>query len=308
MKKWIAFILILSLIVPSAVFAEQAFDAPVPEFTALKTDTTDANTLTGTAKGADIIANAYFRDIKGTYGHESIVRMAAMGVIKQYGDKNYYPATKATGYDVLGMLVRLRGREAQVMQRVYGQAGSSSTTANLKTLMNQEYLTEALALGIITEAELLNLDKAVTKEIVTVWTARAIGKVPVFTQNTVFTYTDWAKVNPVYRALIEDMTTDGIVTLKNDGTFSPKDTLSRGELAVVMAAAFETQYAQRNVVSGFGLIIGVKPETVYEDGNTISRNTITVKNTDGTATKLVSETHTKGKKQQIGRASCRERV
>lgn len=279
------------------VFAAAPFDVPVPEFTALKTDTTNANTLTGSNKGKDIITNSYFSDIKNTYGHESIVRMAALGVVKQYGDKKYYPASKATGYDVLGMLVRMRGNEAAVMQRVYNQAGSSTTTAALKQLMDQEYLVEAQTLGIINATEVLNLGSPTTKELLAVWTSRAIGLAPVFNQQTVFTYSDWASVNPVYRSLIEDMTTNGIIPLKNDGTFAPKENVTRGELAVIMASALETQYAARTIVAGFGLVIGVKPETIYNNGDTVKRNTVTVKNTDGTVTNLVSETHSKGNQQ-----------
>lgn len=305
MKKIIALFLAVSLIATmssvqspsSIVFAAAPFDVPVPEFTALKTDTTNATTKTGSPKGLDVLANSYFTDIRGTYGHEAIVRMAALGVIKQYGDKKFYPATKTTGFDAIGMLVRLKGFEAAVMQRVYAQSGSSTTPAGLKTLMNNEYMKEAIALGIITTSEVLNLALPVTKETLTVWTARTIGKTPTFTQNTVFSYSDWATVNPVYRALIEDMTTDGIVPLKNDGTFSPKANLTRGEFAVVLEAALETQYDTLGIATGFGLVIGVKPETIFEDGNTIKRNTVTVKNTDGTVTKLVSEKHTKGRKQ-----------
>jgi len=297
MKKPIAILLTLLLVIQSASFAAAPFDVPVPEFTAMKTDTTNATVLNSNPKGIDLISNAVFTDIKGTYGHESIVRMAALGVVKQYGDRKFYPANSATGYDVLEHLVRLRGNEAAVMQRVYALAGSSTTPAQLKQIMNQEYLVEAQNLGIITPAEVINLTSAVNRETATVWTARAIGKAPVFNQNTVFSYSDWVSVNPVYRSLIEDMTTDGIVPLKNNGTFSPKGTLTRGEMAVILENAYETQYAARGAASGFGLVIGVKPETLYENGNTIKRNTVTVKNTDGTVTNLVSETHTKGSKR-----------
>ena len=298
MRKIIATLLIISIslsLIPSMmVFANTPFDVLVPEFTALKTDITDAEILKGHAKGQDIISNAYFTDIKNTYGHDAIVRMAALGVIKQYGDKKYYPSNNATGYDAIGMLVRLRGNEEAVMQRVYNQSGSSTTPAGLKELMNKEYLTQAQNLGIVQAAEVLNLASPVSKELLTVWTARAIGKAPVFTQNTVFSFSDWTSVNPTYRALIEDMTTEGIVPLKNDGTFAPKENVTRGELAVIMKAALETQYAERQMAAGFGLVIGVKPETVYEDGNTIKRNTVTVKNTDGSVTQFVSESHSKG--------------
>jgi S-layer homology domain. len=297
MKKLLALLLIVSMFSSMVVFAAAPFDVPVPEFTALKTDTTGANTLTGSIKGKDIITNAYFSDIKNTYGHESIVRMAALGVVKQYGDKKYYPSSKATGYDIIGMLVRMRGNEAAVMQRVYNLAGSSTTPERLRTFMDQEYLVEAQTLGIVNATEVLNLDQPATKETLAVWIARTIGLAPIFNQQTVFTYSDWANVNPIYRSLIEDMTTNGIIPLKNDGTFAPKENVTRGELAVIMAAALETQYAARTITSGFGLVIGVKPETIYNNGDTVKRNTITVKNTDGTVTNLVSETHSKGNQQ-----------
>lgn len=278
-------------------FSDESFDVPVPEFRAVKTDVSKANTLTGAAKAKDIISNSYYTDISGTYGHRSIVKMAAFEVVKQYGDKKYYPSQAITGYEALGMLVRLRGNEANVMQRVYAQTGSSTTPDKMKLIMNQEYLTEAQILGIIDDKEILNLNQTVTKEKIAVWISRAISKSPNNLPTTVFTYSDWATVTPVYRALIEDLTTDGIIKLRNDGSFGPKTTVSRGEMAVILDAAYETQYAARGIASGFGLVIGIKPEKVYDNGNVINRNTITVKNTDGTVTKLVSETHSKLGKQ-----------
>ena len=59
MRKIIATLLIISIslsLIPSMmVFANTPFDVLVPEFTALKTDITDAEILKGHAKGQDII-------------------------------------------------------------------------------------------------------------------------------------------------------------------------------------------------------------------------------------------------------------
>jgi hypothetical protein len=294
MKKAILILTLIALLNPFNSYAVSAFDSLVPEFTAIKTDTDNATSYTGYSRGLELIINSNYIDINNDPYEESIVRMSTLGVAKQYGDKKYYPAEDVTGYEALGFLVRMVGNEANVMQNVYAQTGTSSTPAQVEQLMNQAYLNEATALGIINAGETIGLNKAVNKETIMVWLGRALGRQAVFNQEAVFSFNDWMQVNPNYRALIETMIADGLASVNNDGSFGPKDTVSRSEMAVIAKTGFETLYDTRGISSGFGLVIGVKEDTIYEDDNTITRKTITVKNTDGTVTNLLAEKHTKG--------------
>lgn len=294
MKRILSIILIITLIAPLNSFAAQTFDTLVPEFTAMITDTADATEYTGYSKGLELLTNSYFTDVTTDPYEEEITRLSALGIVNQYGDRKFYPGQDVTGYEVLGILVRMLGGENAVMQNVYAQTGSSSSTQQVTQIMNQEYLNQATALGIITANEIVGLSSAATKEQITVWTARAIGITPVYTQSVVFSFNDWQYVSPTSRALIETMVDDGIVPVNNDGSFGPKDTVSRSEMALIAKSALATQYATLGLESGYGLIFGVSEDTIYEDGNTIKRKTITVQNTDGSVTKLLYETHTQG--------------
>ena len=294
MKRIIALLTLITLMNPLGSYGAQTFDTLVPEFTAMTTDVADATEYTGYRNGLEIIINANYTDIGSDPYEESIVRMAALDIAKQYGDRKFYPGNDITGYEALGFLVRMMGGEATVMQNVYAQVGTSSSTTQVNQIMNQAYLNQATALGIITQAEVTNLNNAVTKELLTVWTARAIGQTPIYTQDVVFSFNDWQYVSPTRRALIETMVDAGIVSVKSDGSFGPTDTVTRSEMASIAKAALATQYANRGLVSGYGLIMGVKSETLYENGNTITRKTFNVQNTDGTVTNLISEKHTLG--------------
>jgi len=294
MKKAVLIFTLIALLNPFNSYAASDFDSLVPEFTAVKTDTENATSYTGYSRGLELIINSNYTDINNDPYEEAVVRMSALGVAKQYGDKKFYPAEDVTGYEALGFLVRMVGNEANVMQNVYAQTGTSSTPSQVTQLMNQAYLNEATTLGIINATETVGLNNAVNKETITVWLARAIGQQAVFNQEAVFSFNDWAKVNPNYRALIETMVTNGLASVNNDGSFGPKDNVSRSEMAVIAKTGLETLYDTRGISSGFGLVVGVKEDTIYEDDNTITRKTITVKNTDGTVTNLVAESHIKG--------------
>lgn len=301
MRRLIASCLLITLLLTpilsaGTAFAEAPFDIPVPEFTAIQTDLTNATEYTAYEKGLELITNSTFTDVGSSAYKEEIVRMATLGIVKQYGDRKFYPGNDATGYEALSALVRLAGNEAAVMQRVYAQAGSASNQTAIQNLMNQEYLVEAQTLGIVTQAEIVNLQGPVTREQLAIWTGRELGINPVYNMETVFSFKDWEYVNPTYRAVIETVASEGIVPLKADGNFGPKDTVKRGEMAYIMKHAMEYNYAPLNITAGYGLVIGNQSEPIYEDGNTITRDTITVKNTDGSVSKLISESHTKGNK------------
>lgn len=297
-KKYLSLIIVLCVIATQIGFTNpQPFDSLVPKLTPLKTDDANATTLKGAAKGQVLVESAVFSDVSKIYGDAAIGKMAALGVIHEMGIRKYRPAAMATGYEALAQLTFLSGAEDAIMARVYGQTGKATTLEMQKKLLNQEVLAEAQTRGIVTNEEVLGLKNAVTKEQLAVWTARAIGRQPVNTQRTTFSFSDWASVNPTYRALIETLVDDGIVPLTNAGTFGPKNTVSRAELAVIMANALETQYTQRGIVPNFGLVVADRVNTQTTNGNTVNSRTLTVKNADGTVTNLVTEAHSKGNRR-----------
>ncbi|MBM7560939.1 S-layer homology domain-containing protein [Fusibacter tunisiensis] len=294
MKKITILLLILSMIMPTASFAYSPFDTLVPQFTAIPTDTENAEEIRGSAKGLDILVNASYVDISDLYNKEEIIRLSALGIVRTYGARRYYPSEPATGYDAIYQLVRLSGGEEAVMARVDALMGSATSEDQFTRLLNQEMLVEAQNTGIVLDTEVVGLLEPVSREQLAVWVARTAGVPNNFDQQTSFAFSDWQSVNPTYRAIIEDLVSQGLMPLKNDGTFDPKGTLTRSELGEISNALLDVQADGLGMASNFGLVVGIKPETLYEDGNTIDRRTITVKNVDGTVTNLISETHTKG--------------
>lgn len=297
MKKIIALIIVTAILTTTLAFANQPFDVRVPELRAIKTNTEDASTLLGSPNGLENISNATYMDIKDTFGQEAVVRLSAFGVIQQKGSRTYAPTAMVTGFEAITHILHVINAQDAVMGRVNAQIGSSSTQAQINQLTNAEMLQEARNRGIVTADEVLGLADPVTRERLAVWMARAIGLQAQNAQNGIFTYTDWGTVNPTYRGLVEAMVKENIMSLNNDGSFGPKRQVSKGELATIGAAAFETQYAARGITLGFGLVMGIQSDTISEADNKITRKTITVRNTDGTVTRLVSETHTKGNRR-----------
>ncbi|MDO4799014.1 MAG: S-layer homology domain-containing protein [Bacillota bacterium] len=284
----------IGTVAPAPVYGNSPFDIPVPKLTAKQTDLSKANTLVGTDKARALVNEVYYNDIRGSYGHEQIVRMTALGVLNNYGDRAYRPAAPATGFELIRSLVRLRGREGSVMQRVYAQSGSSTSPERLTGLLNREYMAEAQTLGIVQQPELKTLQQPVTRERAALWTGRAISGQLEFVQTQVFSFSDWAQVNPTYRSMLEGLIAIEVVPLLADGRFDPKGQLTRAEMAVWLAGAFERYKAQRATASGFGLVIGAKMNETVDGNNRKTTTTVTVRNVDGSVTQLNAERNTVG--------------
>lgn len=287
-NKKIAVVLALILLCSPAVgFAEQPFDIPVPELFAATTDISKAKVLPSYEKSAPLFASIYYRDIRGIFGHEAVVRMTAYGVLNTYGERDFRPANSATGYDVASALVRAKGLENKVMERVMAQSGASTTPAELAVRANKEYLAEAITAGIVGQEQAVWMPKAMTRERAAQWIARAMG-VDTSVGNQTYQFADWDQVNPTMRGAVEALLKNKVITLENSGVFSPKKFLSRAEMAVWLKGAVEEMAAPLAIERQFGLIIGVKEKIVVAQGRRIKEKTITVKNVDSTVTQLVS--------------------
>lgn len=288
MKRRIAYLLIVFMLMMSVASYGSSItsDMPVPEFTGAGLDRTTANMIPGYIKGYELLVNSYYEDISDSTYLEDITRMSALGVIKMQGDSNYRPAENTTGYEALALLVRLAGRDAAIQQRVLEQSGGMSVAA-VDGLFNEEYLTEALALGILTNDEERNLGAPISREIFGAWAARTVGLQPTYgDQSNVFGFNDWGQVTPVYRGIIESLMTERIMSAGNDGNFRPKSNVTRGEAASILAEASKQMYGNLGITEYYGLVTAIDSSEGVENGQNITQKTIYVQNVDGSLTGL----------------------
>lgn len=299
-RKSLCIAIAAALIVPSFAplnsnAAETTPDISVPQYTAAALSTEAPTKLLGNTKGSEALINANYSDMnKNTFLRE-VTKMSAFGVIRKYGETTFKPGTSVTGNEAIGMLVRARGREAAVQTRV-NAASTGLTAAALKTLYNTEYAREAATLAIVPIGEQIDLDKAVSREKLAVWAARAVNLQPDFNDLTgVFSFKDATDVSPQFRNIIETMVGNKYIYLPNDGRFRPKAAMTKGEFANTlehMADAFSTNLG---ITSEYGLVIGRNVTTETQAGVKISKTILTVKSVEGKLAEITAQYNPKTK-------------
>lgn len=297
MKRSLCTLLSVALLMPSggAFGAVTTPEVTVPQFTPPALSTEAPKTMLGYTKGAELLKDSNYADMNKNPFLREVTKMSAFGVIRKYGVANYNPGTSITGNDALTMLVRARGREAAVSQRV-SAASAGLNAAALKALYNAEYAREALTLGIVPVAEQVDLEKPVNREKLAVWSARAINLQPNFNDLTgVFSFKDATDVSPQYRNIVETMISDKLIFLPNDGRFKPKAAMTRGEFASTLEHMSDKFITNLAITSEFGLVIGKKAVTEVTAGVRISKTILTVKSIDGKLNEIVSQYNPKTK-------------
>lgn len=290
LKKSLCALLTVALLLPSGgAFGATTPEVTVPQFVPPALSTEAPKNMLGYSKGTELLTNANYTDMnKNTFLRE-VTKMSAMGVIRKYGSATYNPGASITGYDALTMLVQARGREAAVQQRVNG-ASAGLNAAALKVLYNTEYAREALTLGIVPQAEQIDLDKAVNREKLAVWSARTVNLQPDFNDLTgVFSFKDATDVSPQYRNIIETMVGQKLIFLPNDGKFKPKAAMTRGEFAKTLEHMSDRFMANLGTTAEFGLVIGKKDTTETLAGARVTKTILTVKSIDGKLNEIVAQ-------------------
>lgn len=288
-KRKIAMLLVLVMIISSfSAFAEIPPEIPVPELTGMGTDDTNSTEINAYTKGYAAYVNAYFIDAQKTTYSRDIGRMGALGIVQKNGSMDYNADQAITKQDLVEALVRMSGREAQVMQVVINQAAGMGDSA-VANLTRQAYVDDALAQGLITIDESIGLNQPVNKETAAVWIGRMLNLQPTL-QNTdnIYSFGDWPSITPNNRGLVETMVTEQIMAVDNDGNFNPKRDITKGEVAFILNNTLDRMYGALGITANVGLVIGEKESDVQETGNLIKEKRFVVRNMDGTLSTIVT--------------------
>jgi len=281
-----AIVMILSVL---SAYAEIPPEIPVPELTGIGVDDTNSIEIDAYKKGYAAYVNAYFMDSQKTTYSRDIARMATLGIVQKNGSMDFNAGNAITKQDLIEYLVRMSGREGQVMQGVINQAAGMGDAA-VANLTRQAYVDDAIAQGLITGEESFGLNQPVDKETTAVWIARMLG-LQATLQNTdnIYSFGDWPSITPANRGLIEIMVTEQIMAVDNDGNFNPKREITRGEVAFILNSTVDRMYDALGITSNVGLVIGEKSSNVQETVNVIEEKRFIIRNMDGTLTTVVTK-------------------
>lgn len=292
MKKPIAVLLALTLILPlSSSYAEDITlrpDVVVPELVGLPISVEGAVEIQSQPKASELVKLAQYTDIGGNSVQNDIIRLSFEGIFKNYGDGRFNPKGVLSRQDTLTLLVRMLGQEAAVQQGVL-TASQGQSPAAVSALMRTAYSDQAIALGIITDAENTGLDQAATREEVAVWTARAIALTPDFTDvDGIYTYKDVQSVKPENRGLLEALLREKIIATDTGGVFNPSRRVPRDEMASILAEVSPRVYTNRNLAEVSGMVAGITTQNQSVAGGIITTKTITLQGIDGTVSRLIT--------------------
>lgn len=292
MKKTVAIMLILALgLSPASVLAEDITLRPevvVPELVGLPLSTEGARELQADLKGPELVRLTQYSDLGGSSQAKDAVRMTFEGAFKSSGSGRFNPKSTITRQDALTLLVRMLGQEAAVQAAVLG-ASQGQGADSVASQLRQAYADQAATLGIRTADESGSLDQAATRQEIAVWTARAIGLQPDYADvDGIWTYKDSQAVRPENRGLLEALLKEKIMTADAGGLFNPARTVTREEMAGLLAKISPRLYENRTLAVISGMVAGVTTQETTESGARITTRRVTVRGIDGAVTQVLA--------------------
>lgn len=168
-----------------------------------------------------------FFDMKKHWAKTAVEELAEAGVVTGFADGTYRPDTQVTREQFLAML----SKKLKTPQK----AAHLSYTDVSKTRWSRAVIESALANGWIDGKSYGNQFKPaqpVTREEVAVWTAKAL-KLPE-KANALVKVTDRSSIQASNLGLVGAVIDSGIIKGYKDGSFKPKDTLTRAEAASLL--------------------------------------------------------------------------
>lgn len=264
-----------------------------------------ANVYTGTAEADAVLKNMDFRDVESQgesyWARKAIYDMAALSIVKGYGEKTFNASAPVTRVQALALIYRAIGREAdaqQVAEIIEQQRAQDERRYNAVEVWADGYLQLAANDGLITGQQLqdaLDYDQEwldpeynfiktlpAQRQEVGEWLAKALNLAPVYNQQEVFnSFKDWRQADPLKVPYLESVLKAKIINGTADGFLNPSKSVRRDEMAQILKNAELFILARQGLTVKHGYIEGITENADRQIGKTVTTTLIKVRNEEG---------------------------
>jgi len=285
MKRLLLFILIF-LFAVSGVHAQSPFTPPKN-----LEEISNATVYQGITDSDALLKNLSFTDIANHWGRDSILRMAAISVMRGYGNSLFRPDGLVTKEEALVAIMRAAGMEEEAQKEKENGVTIIPNNPNFIDPWAEGYIKLAVNKGIITINDAVNTkwtDVAERQE-AAFWIVKALGISPVYgkDQKYIYNFNDWRQLKLEYIPYVESALKEGIMKGTGNKIFSPIGALTRAQLATMLDNIKDRIKDKLGVEFKKGTVERIDQE--YFGSNLSNRKMILVSKPDQTFDRLIIE-------------------
>ncbi|NLC06392.1 MAG: S-layer homology domain-containing protein, partial [Syntrophomonadaceae bacterium] len=244
--------LLVSLMILNSALTASAFMDSAPDWTSSAL----APTYPGVANGLELRQSLQFADLGQHWAKDSIIRVAAQGLMRGYGNHRFRPNQALTRQEVITGLVQALGREAEAL------AAAETGTQNLGVIRADSwaagFLQAAISAEIITADEFNAKDwrETATREELALWIGRAIQLQPVYgaERRTIYSFRDANEIDLAAAPWVEAVLRENLMYGAQANLFDPKGPMTRAQLAVMCDRLSPRLHLIRGVTEHWGIV------------------------------------------------------
>lgn len=177
-----------------------------------------------------VVPSVQFADTQGHWASEAIGKMAGRGILKGYEDGTFGPSKQIT-----------RAEFAAVVARAFGFEGTAATSPFKDAQLGKWYTEPVVNLyekGIVTGRPdgTFGVNDSITNEEMAVMISRSLTALAVELEGerTYVPFKDADTISSFAQDAVKELYEAGIISGMPDGTYKPKDSTTRAQVAVIM--------------------------------------------------------------------------
>ena len=267
----------------------------------------------GINNAGEIIDNIDFIDVrsegKNYWAKNAIYKMAGLGIIKGYGQKDYMPKEKITKAEAIALIYRALGKETDAQKELekFRQGTIPEVSdRNITAIWAEGYLLLAKKDGLIsdtdfyqaimpesfqkTEKNFFFQNDFVERQEVAVWIAKAFKLDPEYDQISIFNnFVDWKQTDyeniPYVEAVLKEKIMNG-----DNGYFYPTRYIKRDEITQLVSNMEDKIYEVNSLKKKYGFVENIFVSDNKKVNNDLSAKTIMLRADDGSLNTIVLST------------------